>query len=155
MYTRQLPIGSTYTGSNRSSAMNGSVSAASAPRAVPAEAAVVPASVHTPVTYGNAAPVVIYQQVAPTNSAAIVSLVLTLISFTSSIFLFGIVGIIFGHVARSQIKKRGERGNGMAVAGLWLGYLSVLFWIGFWLVYFGIIALVIGVGIAAGGGTVS
>ncbi|WP_166973289.1 DUF4190 domain-containing protein [Brevibacterium atlanticum] len=163
MDTRQLPIGSTYTGSNRSSAANGSVSAAS----VPAGATVVPAPVHmpatygnpapvhTPVTYGNAAPVVIYQQVAPTNSAAIVSLVLTLISFVSSAFFFGIVGIIFGHVARSQIKKRGEQGNGMAVAGLWLGYLSVLFWIGFWLVYFGIVAVMIGVGIAAEGGTVS
>lgn len=110
---------------------------------------------HAPVTYGNAAPIVVCQQAPPTNTAAIVSLVLSLFSFASSVFLFGIVGIIFGHIARSQIKKRGERGNGMAVAGLWLGYLSVLFWILFWLVYFGIIALLIGVGIAAGSGTVS
>jgi hypothetical protein len=154
MYTRQLPIGSTYPGSNRSSSMSGPAFA-SAPRAMTAPAAMAPgapapASVEAPVTYRTAAPVVIYQQVAPTNSAAIVSLVLSLISFTSSVFLFGFVGIIFGHIARSQIKKSGERGNGMAVAGLWLGYLSVLFWIGFWLIYFGIIALVIGVEYASG-----
>ena len=67
----------------------------------------------------------------------------------------GIVGIIFGHIARSQIKARGERGNGMAVAGLWLSYLSVLFWVAFWLIYFGVIALMIGAAITAGGGTVS
>ena len=106
-------------------------------------------------TYGNRAPVVVYQQVAPTNSSSIVALVLGLISFISSFFFLGIVGIIFGHIARSQIKSRGERGNGMAVAGLWLSYLSVLFWVAFWLIYFGVIALMIGAAITAGGGTVS
>jgi len=151
MNTRVLPLGNTYTGSK------GSVHA---PVAVHT-----PAPVHTPshpralvqapVTYGNRAPVVVYQQVAPTNSSSIVALVLGLISFISSFFFLGFVGIIFGHIARSQIKARGERGNGMAVAGLWLSYLSVLFWIVFWLLYFGVIALVIGASIAAGNATVS
>lgn len=151
MNTRVLPLGNTYTGSK------GSVHA---PVAVHT-----PAPVHTlahphalvqaPVTHGNRAPVVVYQQVAPTNSSSIVALVLGLISFISSFFFLGFVGIIFGHIARSQIKARGERGNGMAVAGLWLSYLSVLFWIVFWLLYFGVIALVIGASIAAGNATVS
>ncbi|MFE1085009.1 DUF4190 domain-containing protein [Brevibacterium sediminis] len=151
MNTRVLPLGNTYTGSK------GSVHA---PVAVHT-----PAPVHTlahphalvqaPVTYGNRAPVVVYQQVAPTNSSSIVALVLGLISFISSFFFLGFVGIIFGHIARSQIKARGERGNGMAVAGLWLSYLSVLFWVVFWLFYFGVIALVIGASIAAGNATVS
>ncbi|WP_432789515.1 DUF4190 domain-containing protein [Brevibacterium sp. K11IcPPYGO002] len=159
MNTRVLPLGTTYTGSNGSAH---APAAAHAPVAVrtPAPARVSapvhsPALVQAPVTYGNGAPVVVYQQVAPTNSSSIVALVLGLISFISSFFFLGIVGIIFGHVARSQIKARGERGNGMAVAGLWLSYLSVLFWVGFWLVYFGVIALMIGAAIAAGGGTVS
>ncbi|WP_169252986.1 DUF4190 domain-containing protein [Brevibacterium sp. 'Marine'] len=159
MNTRVLPLGTTYTGSNGSAH---APAAAHAPVAVrtPAPARVSapvhsPALVQAPVTYGNGAPVVVYQQVAPTNSSSIVALVLGLISFISSFFFLGIVGIIFGHVARSQIKSRGERGNGMAVAGLWLSYLSVLFWVGFWLVYFGVIALMVGAAIAAGGGTVS
>lgn len=151
MNTRVLPLGNTYTGSK------GSVHA---PVAVHTPAPVhTPAHPHAlvqaPVTYGNRAPVVVYQQVAPTNSSSIVALVLGLISFISSFFFLGFVGIIFGHIARSQIKARGERGNGMAVAGLWLSYLSVLFWVVFWLFYFGVIALVIGASIAAGNATVS
>ena len=153
MNTRVLPLGNAYTGSN------GSVHApvavhSSAPVHSPAPVHA-PALVQAPVTYGNRAPVVVYQQVAPTNSSSIVALVLGLISFISTFFLLGIVGIIFGHIARSQIKARGERGNGMAVAGLWLSYLSVLFWVAFWLIYFGVIALMIGAAITAGGGTVS
>ena len=153
MNTRVLPLGNTYTGSNGS---------AHAPVALHTSAPVhspapvhAPALVPAPMTYGNRAPVVVYQQVAPTNSSSIVALVLGLISFISSFFFLGIVGIIFGHIARSQIKARGERGNGMAVAGLWLSYLSVLFWVAFWLIYFGVIALMIGAAITAGGGTVS
>lgn len=113
------------------------------------------AQIYRPVTYGNPAPVVVRRQMAPTNASAIVALVLTLISFVSSLFFLGFIGIIFGHIARSQIKARGERGNGMAVAALWLGYLSVLFWVVFWLLYFGVVALIIGVAVATGGGTVS
>lgn len=151
MNTRVLPLGNTYTGSN------GPVHApfathTPAPVHTPVHS---PALVQAPVTYGNRAPVVVYQQVAPTNSSSIVALVLGLISFISSFFFLGFVGIIFGHIARSQIKARGERGNGMAVAGLWLSYLSVLFWVAFWLLYFGVIALMIGAAITAGGGTVS
>ncbi|GAA1515605.1 DUF4190 domain-containing protein [Brevibacterium permense] len=151
MNTRVLPLGNTYTGSN--GPVHAPVAAHTpAPVHTPAHS---PALVQAPVTYGNRASVVVYQQVAPTNSSSIVALVLGLISFISSFFFLGFVGIIFGHIARSQIKARGERGNGMAVAGLWLSYLSVLFWVAFWLLYFGVIALMIGAAITAGGGTVS
>ncbi|SDS26938.1 protein of unknown function [Brevibacterium siliguriense] len=153
MNTRVLPLGNTYTASNGSVHAPGALHT-SAPVRSPALVQA-PAVVSMPMTYGNRAPVVVYQQVAPTNSSSIVALVLGLISFISSFFFLGIVGIIFGHIARSQIKARGERGNGMAVAGLWLGYLSVLFWVVFWLIYFGVIALVIGTSIAAGNATVS
>lgn len=56
-----------------------------------------------------------------TNTLAVVSLV------------FGIVGgslvaVILGHIAKSQIRRTGESGSGMATAGLILGY--------FWLVAF-------------------
>jgi hypothetical protein len=44
------------------------------------------------------------------------------------IFFWGIgslVAIVCGHVARSQIRKTGEAGDGMAQAGLVLGYLGL------------------------------
>lgn len=52
----------------------------------------------------------------PTNTLAIVSLV-------TSIIGFGIVGIITGHIARRQIRQTGEAGDGLALAGLLLGYI--------------------------------
>lgn len=159
MHTRQLPVGSIYGSSARSANDLYSFGAAYAPDARSASysayaPAGVPAqtAVERPGTHFRGAPVIIYQQIAPTNASAIVALVFCLISFTTGFFLAGIVGIVFGHVARSQIKARGDRGNGMAVAALWFGYLSVLFWIAFCLVYFGIIALLIGVGVAAESG---
>ncbi len=46
-------------------------------------------------------------------------------------FLAGIPAIVLGHLARKQIRQSGEAGDGMALAGLILGYvglaLTVLF----------------------------
>ena len=50
-----------------------------------------------------------------TNSLSIASLVCA--------FLFAPLGIVFGHVSLSQIKRSGEDGRGLAIAGLVLGYL--------------------------------
>jgi peptidyl-prolyl cis-trans isomerase B (cyclophilin B) len=36
------------------------------------------------------------------------------------------LGIIFGHIARSQIKRSGEGGRGLALAGLIIGYVSAI-----------------------------
>ena len=52
-----------------------------------------------------------------TNILAIVSLV--------SAFFIGLVAIITGHIALSQIKRTGESGRGLALAGLIIGYVSV------------------------------
>lgn len=61
-----------------------------------------------------------------TNIFAIFSLVFA--------FFTGILGIIFGHIARHQIKRTGQAGNGLALAGLIIGYafvgLYILFIIG-------------------------
>jgi peptidyl-prolyl cis-trans isomerase B (cyclophilin B) len=73
-----------------------------------------------------------YPQPQPTNGLAIASLVCA--------FLFAPLGIIFGHISLSQIRKTGEEGRGLAVAGLVISYmitvltivvvvLSVLFFI--------------------------
>lgn len=41
-------------------------------------------------------------------------------------FPAGIAAIILGHKARRRIRQTGEQGDGMAVAGLVLGYLGVV-----------------------------
>ncbi len=56
-----------------------------------------------------------YPQPAPTNSLAIASLVCA--------FLFAPLGIIFGHISLSQIKRSGEEGRGLAIAGLVISYV--------------------------------
>ena len=54
----------------------------------------------------------------PTNVLAIVSLV-------ASIIGFALVGVITGHIALGQIKKTGEQGRGLALAGAIIGYVAV------------------------------
>ncbi|WP_051028037.1 DUF7937 domain-containing protein [Nocardia higoensis] len=50
-----------------------------------------------------------------TNGMAIAALVTS--------FLIAPLGIVFGHIAMSQIKRRHEEGRGLAIAGLVIGYL--------------------------------
>lgn len=52
-----------------------------------------------------------------TNTIAILSLVFA--------FFFPLLGVIFGHIARSQIRRTGEQGDGLALAGLIIGYISL------------------------------
>ncbi len=67
-----------------------------------------------------------------TNTLSIVALILG--------FLVPIGGIITGHIALGQIKKTGEAGHGMALAGTILGYVFSVGWIVFWIIYIIIIA---------------
>jgi hypothetical protein len=63
----------------------------------------------------------------PTNGMAIAALVCGL----AEMFTLGMAAIpavILGHLAHAQIKRTGERGDGMAVAGLVLGYLGIGIW---------------------------
>ena len=53
--------------------------------------------------------------VATTNTMAILSLVFA--------FVFAPAAIVLGHVAKKQIRQTGEQGEGLATAGLWLGYI--------------------------------
>jgi len=62
---------------------------------------------------------------APTNGAAIASLVCGIVGM----FLFfpaAVPAVICGHVARSRIRRTGENGAGLALAGLILGYIGLL-----------------------------
>lgn len=65
-----------------------------------------------------------------TDGGAIASMVLGIASFVLCLSFFsGIPAVIVGHISRSKIKKSGGRlkGDGMALAGLILGYISFLF----------------------------
>ncbi|MEO7066823.1 MAG: DUF4190 domain-containing protein [Rhodanobacter sp.] len=71
-----------------------------------------------------------YRPVARTNSLAIVSLVFGILAWCLLPFIGAIVAIVCGHLARSEIRHAPRDapldGNGMAVAGLLLGYVQLL-----------------------------
>ncbi len=58
-----------------------------------------------------------------TNGFAITSFVLSLCFFVCGIG--SILAVIFGHIARKQIRERGEQGSGLATAGLIIGYIGI------------------------------
>jgi hypothetical protein len=67
------------------------------------------------------------------NPWAIASLVLGLCATA-------ILAVIAGHVALSQIKRTGQRGRGLALVGLVLGYLEILFYALLIVAAFGLLA---------------
>ena len=84
-----------------------------------------------------------------TSTLAIVSLVSGLLGWSFVPWLGSLVAVVTGHLARAEIKREPERleGDGMAVAGLVLGYaMLALSFIGLMLVvlFFGGIAVVLG-----------
>ena len=63
----------------------------------------------------------------PTSGLAIGSLVCGILELFTLGFA-AIPAVILGHLARTQIRRSGERGDGMAIAGLVLGYLGIGIW---------------------------
>jgi len=51
--------------------------------------------------------------------------VLAIISLVTSLIGVSLAGIITGHIGLSQIKRTGEKGRGLALAGLIIGYVSI------------------------------
>ena len=86
-----------------------------------------------------AAPVAPVAPVAKVNALAIASLACGVAQFAFGP-LATIPAIAFGHVARHQIKRTGEQGAGLALAGLILGWAAVIL---------GILILVLGVAMSA------
>ena len=83
-----------------------------------------PAQSYPPVALAGDASAVRYPPPAAaprTNTMALLSFIFCLLG--------GLLGIVFGHIALSQIKRTGESGKGLAIAGLVLGYG----WIGLFL----------------------
>ncbi|MFF4502081.1 DUF4190 domain-containing protein [Streptomyces sp. NPDC001401] len=63
-----------------------------------------------------------YNSPAPVNGVAIASLVLGILCFVPA------VGLVLGLVALSQIRRKGERGKGMAVTGVVLSSFGLALW---------------------------
>ena len=66
-----------------------------------------------------------YPPVAPSNSMAVISMILGIVGVTFVPVLASIAALITGYSARRQIDERGEGGRGMAVAGIVLGWVGV------------------------------
>jgi Domain of unknown function (DUF1707)/Domain of unknown function (DUF4190) len=102
---------------------------------VVADLPVVPATMVTPTVKTTT-----MTPVAKTNGLAIASLACGLAQFAFGP-LATIPAIVCGHMARSQIKRTGEQGAGLALAGLILGWATVIL---------GIILIVAGLAISIG-----
>jgi hypothetical protein len=63
-----------------------------------------------------------YPPARPTNGLAVAALVCGIAQFAVGVTF--IPAIICGHMARRQIRLTGEGGDGMALAGLILGYIG-------------------------------
>jgi hypothetical protein len=69
------------------------------------------------------------------NALAIASFVLAIVGLCSPV---GILGLILGYVAKSQIRARDNAGSGLATAAIILGWISIIAFAAF------IIALAVG-----------
>lgn len=72
-----------------------------------------------------------------TNGMAIGALVASLVGIITC-GLGSIVGAILGHVALNQIKKTGQEGHGMALAGVIVGWIFFGLWVLYWIVVVGV-----------------
>lgn len=63
-----------------------------------------------------------YAQPVPVNGVAIAALVLGILCFLPA------VGLVLGLIALAQIKRKGERGKGMAIAGAVLSTVGLVLW---------------------------
>lgn len=99
------------------------VASPAAPPAHPAPA--LPAAPPAPPAGGSHAGGFPYTQQAPPGGPLAPVNTLSIVALIGGI-LFNIVGIICGHIALGQIKRSGERGRGLALAGTIIGYVSLV-----------------------------
>ena len=92
-----------------------------------------------------------YAPTPPTNTLAMVSLVSGILGWVLIPILASIVAVVTDHMARTQIKQSmgAEGGDGLAVAGLILGYASIAINCLAILILFLLLGTVVGVGICS------
>lgn len=98
-----------------------------------------------------AAPAYGYGAYAPaqkTNGLSIASLIASILGIIGVLpFVGSLAGAIMGHISLGQIKRTGEGGRGMALAGVIVGWAGVALW-----VFIGLLLLFF-IGIAASSGS--
>jgi len=64
----------------------------------------------------------------PTNTMALTSMIAGIVGWTVAPLLGSLVAIITGHMAKRELRERmgRESGDGMATAGLVMGYLQII-----------------------------
>jgi hypothetical protein len=60
--------------------------------------------------------------VVGTNGMAVASMVLGIVWIY---WIGSVLALIFGYIARKQIKQSGQKGDGMAIAGIVLGWVGL------------------------------
>jgi membrane protease YdiL (CAAX protease family) len=66
--------------------------------------------------------------------------ILSVIAFIIVFFGFSLISIILGFIGLNQIKKTGERGRGLALWAIILGFVSIVLGIIAWIVFFSVVA---------------
>lgn len=74
-------------------------------------------------------------QAVGTNGMAIASLVCSVFGWVC--LIGSILGLVFGFIALGQIKRTGQRGRGLAIAGIVIGAVGTVLCIGWVLLYAG------------------
>jgi hypothetical protein len=89
-----------------------------------------PAPGDVPAGYGPPGyPLPWYPVRRPTNGLAIASLIVSISSFFAACLCYGVPGLlgalgaVLGHIARGQLRERGEEGHGLALAGVIVGWI--------------------------------
>ncbi len=102
-----------------------------------------PNAAYVPQAYGYGA----YTPAPKTNTLSVFAMIASIAGFIWLLPLIGsIAGAIMGHISLGQIKRTGEKGYGMALAGVIVG------WVGTGLAVIGGIALIVFIGWAAENG---
>ena len=67
-----------------------------------------------------------YAPTSQTNGMAVASLVAGIVGWSVFPLIASIAAVVLGHIARAQIRRTGEQGGGLALAGLILGYTGTV-----------------------------
>lgn len=76
---------------------------------------------YPPVPYGY-----VYVRPRPTNGYAIAALIVSIASFVVCP-LVATAGVVLGYKARAQIRERDEEGDGLALAGIIVGWFGIAY----------------------------
>jgi hypothetical protein len=69
-----------------------------------------------------------WQPAPPTPGKAIASLILSIVGILFCPYVFSVLGLVFGYMARGEIKRGGLGGEGLALAGIIISWGGLAVW---------------------------